>query len=78
LLVIMSTGYYEHILPDQFIITEFECTVKPDYPRDPKKAAFVPRRSLCRSFSIKTGIKTSLAGLSLAVVDRWPLFRGGR
>ncbi len=29
-------------------------------------------------FSIKIGIKSSLAGLRLAVVDRWPLFRGGR
>jgi len=28
-------------------------------------------------FSIKIGIKSSLAGPRLAVVDRWPLFRGG-
>ncbi len=28
-------------------------------------------------FSIKIFIKVSLAGLSLAIVDSWPLFRGG-
>jgi hypothetical protein len=27
-------------------------------------------------FSVKIGIKISLAGLSLTVVDRWPLTQG--
>ncbi len=65
----------------QFVITEFECTVTSVYighPRDPQKVAVVYRWLLCRGFSIKIGIKTSLARLSLAVVDRWPLFRGSR
>ncbi len=56
-------------------------TVKPVYyghPWDPNKGAVVKRWSLCRGFSITIGIKISLAGLCLAVVDRWPLFRGGR
>jgi hypothetical protein len=35
-------------------------------------------RLLCRGFSIKIGIKIRMAGLSLAGVDKWPMFRGGR
>jgi hypothetical protein len=55
-------------------------TVKPVYnghSLDPKKVAVVHRWLFCRGFSIKIGTKISLAGLSLAIVDRWPLFRGG-
>jgi hypothetical protein len=51
-------------------------TVKPVYnghPRDPKILAVVQRWPVFGSFSIKIGIK-----ISLDVVDRWPLFRGGR
>ena len=58
----------------------FVNTAKPVYnghPWDPKKVAVVHRWSLCRGFSIKIGIKISLARLSLAVVERWPLFTGG-
>jgi hypothetical protein len=57
-------------------------SVKPVYnghPWDPKKvAAVVQSWPVFTGFSIKIGIKSSLAGLRLAVVDRWPLFRGGR
>ena len=56
-------------------------TVKPVYnghPWDPKKAAVVQSWPVFTGFSIKIGIKSSLAGLRLAVVDIWPLFRGGR
>jgi hypothetical protein len=47
------------------------------HPWDPQKVAVKHRWFLCRGFSIKIGIKISLAGLCLAVVDRWLLFRGG-
>jgi hypothetical protein len=63
------------------LILKLNCTVKPVYnghPWDPKKVAVVPRWPVFGGFSIKIGIKISLAGLCLAVVDRWPLFRGGR
>ncbi len=56
-------------------------TVKPvynDHPWDPQKVAVVHRLLLCRGFSNKSAINVRLAGLSLAVVNRWPLFRGGR
>jgi hypothetical protein len=56
-------------------------TVKPVYnghPWDPKKAAVVQRWPVLEGFSIKIGIKINLAGLCLAIVDRWPLFRVGR
>jgi hypothetical protein len=33
---------------------------------------------LCRGFSIQIGIKIRMAGLSLAVLDRWPMFRDDR
>jgi hypothetical protein len=59
----------------------FQSTVKPVYnghPWDPKKVAAVQSWPVFTGFSIKIGIKSSLAGLRLAVVDRWPLFRGGR
>jgi hypothetical protein len=55
-------------------------TVKPVYnghPWDPKKAAVVQRWPVLEGFSIKIGIKINRAGLRLAIVDRWPLFRGG-
>ncbi len=51
-------------------------TVKPVYnghPRDPKKVAVVQSWPAFGGFSIKIDIKISLAGLRLAVVDRWPL-----
>jgi hypothetical protein len=48
------------------------------HPWDPKKAAVVQRWPVFGGFSIKIGIRINLAGLSLAVADRWPLFRGGR
>jgi hypothetical protein len=56
-------------------VLEIANKVKPVYnsqPWDPPKVAVVHRWSLCRGFSIKIGIKISLAGPSLAVVDRWP------
>jgi hypothetical protein len=56
-------------------------TVKPVYnghPWDPKKVAVIQSWPVVTGFSIKIGIKSSLAGLRLAVVDRWPLLRGGR
>ncbi len=56
-------------------------TVKPVYnghPWDPKKVAVVQSWPVLGGFSIKIVLKISLAGLGLAVVDRWPLFRGGR
>jgi hypothetical protein len=59
----------------------FLSTVKPVYnghPWDPQKVAVVHRWPLCRDFSIEIGIRIILGGLTLAVVDRWPLFRGGR
>jgi hypothetical protein len=62
-------------------ITGYLYIVKPFYnshPWDPTKVAVVHRWLLYRGFSIKIDIKISLAGLSFAVVDRWPLFRGGR
>jgi hypothetical protein len=55
-------------------------TVKPVYNGhlwDPKKEAVVQSWPVFTGFSIKIGIKSSLAELRLAVVDRWPLFRGG-
>jgi hypothetical protein len=58
-----------------------KCTVKPVYnghPWDPQKAAVVQSWPVFGGFSIKIGIIISLAGLGLAVTDRWPLFRGGR
>jgi hypothetical protein len=64
-----------------FIVEIFVSTVKPVYnghPWDPKKVAFVQSWPVFTGFSIKIGIKSSLAILRLAVVDRWPLFRGGR
>jgi hypothetical protein len=59
----------------------FSTTVKPVYngnPWDPKKVAVVQSWPVSTGFSIKIDIKSSLAGLRLGVVDRWPLFRGGR
>ena len=57
-------------------------TVKPVYnghPWDPKILAVVDTRwPLVRGFSIKIAIEFDLARLRLAVVGRWPLFRGGR
>jgi hypothetical protein len=56
-------------------------TVKPVYnghPWDPKILAVVDRWPLKRGFSIKIAIEFDLAGLRLAVVGSWPLFRGGR
>jgi hypothetical protein len=56
-------------------------TVKPVFngcPWDPQKVAIVKSWPVFRGFSIKIGIKSSLAGLRLAVVDSWPLFTGGR
>jgi hypothetical protein len=55
-------------------------TVKPVYnshPRDPKLLAVVDRWPWFRGFSIKNAIEFDLAGLRLAVVGRWLLFRGG-
>jgi hypothetical protein len=49
-----------------------------DRQTGPPQVAFVKRWSIFGGFSIKIGNKMSLAGLSMAVVDRWPLFRGGR
>jgi hypothetical protein len=49
-------------------------TFKPVYnghPWDPKKVAIVHRWFFCRGFSIKIGIKISLAGLIV-----WPLLIG--
>jgi hypothetical protein len=51
-------------------------TVKPVYnghPWDPKKVAVVQSWPVSTGFSIKIGIKSSLAGLRLAVIQRWPL-----
>ena len=59
----------------------FTNTVKPVYnghPWDPKKVAVVQSWSVLQGFSIKIGIKSSLAKIRLAVVDMWPLLRGGR
>jgi hypothetical protein len=59
----------------------FASTVKPVYnghPWDLKIVAVVHRWPLLRVFSIKVTIEFDLAGLRLAVIDRWPLFRGGR
>jgi hypothetical protein len=53
-------------------------TVYNGHPWDPQKVAVVQSWPVFGGFSIKIGIKISLAGLRLAVVDRWPLFRGGR
>ncbi len=56
-------------------------TVKPEYnshPWDPQKVAVVHRWSLCRGFSIKITVSIEILGITLAVLDRWPLFRGGR
>jgi hypothetical protein len=56
-------------------------TVKPVYngnPWNPKNVAVVQRCPVFEGFTIEIGIKISLAGLFLAVVDRWQLFRGGR
>ncbi len=67
--------------PIEFVISKFDCTVKPVYnghPWDPKKLAVVDRWPLLIGFSIKIAIEFDLAGLRLAVVGRWPLFRGGR
>ena len=47
------------------------------HPWDPKILAFVHRWPLLRVFSIKIAIEFDLAGLRLAVVGRWSLFRGG-
>ena len=44
----------------------------------PKKWPLYRGGRSVEGFSIKIGIKISLAGLCPAVVDRWPLFRGGR
>jgi hypothetical protein len=55
-------------------------TVKPVYnshPWDPKVVAVVQGWPLFRVFSIKIPIKFDLAELRLAVVGRWPMFRGG-
>ena len=60
---------------------ELISTVKPVYnghPWNPKKVAVAQRWPVFGGFSIKFFIKISLARLCLAVVDRWPLFRGGR
>ncbi len=43
------------------------------HPWDPLKVAVLHRWLLCKGFSIKIGLKISLAELILAVVDRWPL-----
>jgi hypothetical protein len=55
-------------------------TVNPFYnghPWDPKIVAVVHKWLLFRGFSIKIAIEFDLARLRLAVVGRWPLFRGG-
>ena len=60
---------------------EIKSTVIPVYnghPWDPKIVAAVHRWALFRGFSIKIDIEFYLAVVRLAVVDRWPLFRGGR
>jgi hypothetical protein len=75
---------FKSFFPPSFVSFTFKIqsnTVKPVYnghPRDPKKAAVVQRWPVFGGFSIKIGIRISLAGLSLAVAYRWPLFRGGR
>jgi hypothetical protein len=54
----------------------FRCTVKPVYnghPWDPKKVVVVQSWPVFTGFSIKIGIKSSLAGLRLVVVARWLL-----
>ena len=59
----------------------FSSTVKPVYnghPCDPRIVTVVQRWPLFRGFSIKIAIKFDFAGLRLAVVGRWALFRGGR
>ena len=60
------------------IVTYYSQTCLQRPPLAPQKVAVVHRWRLSRDFSIKIGIKISLAGLNLAVVDRWQLFRGGR
>jgi hypothetical protein len=49
--------------------------VKPaynDHPWDSQKVAVVHRWLLYRGLSMKIAIEFGLAGLRLAVVDRWP------
>ncbi len=48
------------------------------HPWDPKILAIVDRWQQLRGFSIKIAIAFDLVGLRLAVVGRWPLFRGVR
>jgi hypothetical protein len=58
----------------------YQSTVKPVYnghPWDPEIVAVLHRWLLFRRFSIKSAFKFDLAGLRLAVVGRWPLFRDG-
>ena len=81
---VLCSIFYRGLRQQQFLyvkITIFGSTVKPVYnghPWDPKKVAVVQSWLVFTGFSIKIGIKSSLAGLRLAVVDRWPLLRGGR
>ncbi len=76
-----KTSYLKISLKNRFSSYRNSSTVKPVYnghPWDPKKVAAVQTWPVCTGFSIKISIKSSLAGLRLAVVDRWPLFRGAR
>jgi hypothetical protein len=77
----VKLGYIKLSYTNQkIIVCCFDSTVKPVYnghPWDSKKAAVVQRWPVFGGFSIKIGIIISLAGLILAVADRWPLFRGG-
>jgi hypothetical protein len=45
-------------------------SVVTNHSREPQKVAVVQRWSVFGGFSIKIGIKRSLAGLSLAIFDR--------
>ncbi len=67
----------------RFFTTEIDIahTVKPVYnghPWDPEIVATVHRWPLLRGFVIKIAINSYLAGLKLAAVGRWSLFKGGR
>ena len=52
------------------------CLQRP--PLGPKKSGRCQSWPVFTGFSIEIGIKSSLAGVRLTVVDRWPLFRGSR
>ncbi len=61
-------------------LCQIQTKVKPIYNHHlgtPQKVAFEQRWSVFGGFSIKIVIKVILVGLSLAFVDRRPLFRGG-